>query len=603
MKSIQIAHAVPLLNLMLAATLGVTAGVTTAAAQQYTISTVAGVGTVQGFFGDTGAATAGQLDVPTRVTVDSSGNFYIVDYYNFVIREVTAAGIINTIAGDGVESTVGNPLDDNNPAIQANISDVHGIAVDSSGNVFLADTFNGRVREVVLKTGNIITFAGNGTIGYSGDGGAAVNAALSRPAALAFDSTGNLYVADYGNATVRKITPGGTITTIAGTGTYGNSGDGGPAGKALLGDPYSLAIDPVGNIFISDVAFGSIREITTNGNIQTIATNLNAESIAVDAADNIYFPDYIANTVQKLVPGGSQVTIAGNGNAGFSGDGGPATSAQMNQPYGIALGAGGTLYIADSENEVIRLLTPVSSSIGIVNAASNIGGTISPGEIVVLYGTGIGPSSLAINQPANGSFGTQVGGTTVSFDGNPAPLIYSSASQVAAIVPYEEAIGATANVSVTYQGQTLTTTVPVAGTVPGIFTVGSLGSGQAASVNQYGTLNNASNPVYVGDVISLYVTGEGQTSPAGVDGKIASTSPGSVLPAPLLQVTVKVAGQDAVVNYAGAAPGNVAGLMQVNIQIPILGIQSGAPPVAVPVVLRVNGLPSQTAVTIYVAAH
>jgi uncharacterized protein (TIGR03437 family) len=605
MKSIQTA-----LGLMLAATIGITPGVTPAAAQQYNISTVAGIGTVQGYSGDTYAATSATLDVPTRVAVDSSGNIYIVDYYNFAIREVTAAtGIINTIGGDGVESAPAAlsggtvSLGDNGPATQANISDVHGIAVDSSGNVYLADTGNARIREIVLKTGNMITFAGNGVVGYAGDGGAAVNASLSRPCGLAFDASGNLYVADYGNATVRKITPSGTISTIAGNGAYGYTGDGGPASKAQFGDPYAIAFDPAGNIFVSDVAFMNIREITTNGNIQTIDSNVDVESLVVDSADNIYYPDYVANTIQKLLPDQAQVTIAGNGTAGFSGDGGAATEAQLNQPYGVAFGSGGDIYIADSQNMVIRELVPVTSSIGIVNAASNIGGGVSPGEIVVLYGTGIGPSTLAINQPANGFFGTQVGGTTVSFDGNPAPLIYASATQVAAIVPYEEAIGATAHVSVTYQGQTLTTTIPVVATLPGFFTVGSIGSGQAAAVNQYGTLNNVNNPVYVGDYISLYATGEGQTSPAGVDGKIASTTAGAVLPAPLLQVTATVAGQQAVVSYAGAAPGNVAGLMQLNLQIPILGIQSGAPPIAVPVTMLVNGLPSQTAVSIYVAAH
>lgn len=585
-------------GLMLAATLAAIPGAKTASAQQYTISTAAGIGTVQGFFGDTGAATAAELDVPIRVTTDSKGNLYIVDYYNFVIREVTAStGVITTIGGDGVQGYMG----DNGPAVQAEINDVHGIAVDSAGNVYFADTGNARIREIVLSTGNMITYAGNGTVGYAGDGGKAVNAALSRPAGLAFDSAGNLYVADYGNATVRKITPNGaSITTVAGTGTPGYSGDGGAAAKAQLGDPYAIALDPAGNIFITDTSFMNIREVTSGGNIQTVATNVDAESIVVDALDNIYYPDYVANTVQKLLPNGAQVTIAGNGTAGFSGDGGPATASQLNQPYGVAFGSSGAIYVADSQNMVIRLLTPVSSSIGIVNAASNIGGSIAPGEIVVLYGTGMGPATLAINQPVKGFFGTNVAGTTVSFDGNPAPLIYSSATQVAAIVPYEEAIGATANVSVTYQSQTLTTTIPVVSTVPGLFTVGSLGSGQAAAVNQDGTLNSAAHPAHVGGYISLYATGEGQTFPAGVDGKIAATTAGSVLPAPLLQVTATVAGQDAIVSYAGAAPGNVAGLMQVNLQIPILGIQSGASPVAVPVVMLVNGLPSQTAVSIYV---
>ena len=582
---------------VLAATLGLTLGMTTANAQQYTISTVAGIPGVQGYYGDTGLATLAELNVPTRVAVDSKDNVYIVDYYNFVIREVTAStGIISTFAGDGVEGFVG----DNGPAIQAELTDVHGIAVDSSGNVYIADTGNSRVRKVDTS-GNITTYAGGASVGYTGDGGKAIAASLSRPAGLAVDSNGNLYITDYGNATVRKVTSAGIISTVAGNGTYGYAGDGGPASGALMGNPYAITLDPAGNIFISDLAFNNIRKISASGTITTVATGVAAESIAVDASENIYYPDYGAQTIQKLLPDGAQLTIAGNGTTGNLGDGGAATSAQLNQPYGVALTSSGTIYIADSQNQAIRLLTPVSTSVGIVNAASNIGGAISPGEIVVIYANGIGPSALTGNTPAGGFFGSQVAGTTVSFDGNPAPLIYTSAGQVAAIVPYEEVPGTTANVSVSYQGQTLTTTIPVVATIPGFFTVGSLGSGQAAAVNQDQTLNSAAHPALVGNYISLYATGEGQTTPAGVDGKIQA---GATLPQPLLQVSATVGGADnpATVSYAGAAPQSVAGLMQLNLQIPLLPLQSGAPPVSVPVVMMVNGVPTQTAVSIYVAA-
>ncbi len=686
MKSFQIANGLTLIAALAGAFFPIAA-----TAQQYNISTVAGSAGSQGYYGDgcfavastpltaTTTCAGSELNNPIRVAVDSKGNLYIVDSLTYIIREVSA-GIINTVAGDGTHSAAINitsaQLGDNGSALEANLSDVHGIAVDATGNIYLADTGNSRIRKVNVSTattakttstgstgalsdtidvtstsgivvgmlitgagigpgtlvtlvhGNslslnfgtaaavpagtplqlslttISTYAGNGTVGYSGDGGMATSAALARPVGVAVDSTGNLYIADYGNSTVRKVATNGTITTIAGTGTAGFGGDGRPANKAALGSPDAIALDPAGNIYIGDPQNADIREITADGNIHTVATNVDAESLAIDAAGNIYFPDYVAQTVQKLFPNGDQLTIAGNGTAGYSGDGGPATGAQLNLPYGVALDSSGNIYVADSQNEVIRELTPVSSSIGIVSAASGFGGSVAPGEIVVLYGTGIGPSTLTVNTPVNGFFGTQVAGTTVSFDGNPAPMIYSSATQVAAIVPYEEAIGNTANVTLKYQGQTLTTTALVAGEVPGLFTANASGSGQAAALNQDGiTLNSPAHPAPVGSYISIFATGAGlMTSPGNVDGQIATGSAAN-LPVPVQQIKATVAGVPAVVSYAGAAPGLVAGLLQLNLQIPRVSIQRGAPPISVPVEFFVAGLPSQTSVTIYVSAQ
>jgi uncharacterized protein (TIGR03437 family) len=558
--------------------------------QQYVITTIAGIPHIQGYFGDGGVATSGQFDKPLRVTVDSKGNYYIADFYTQVVRMVTAGtGNLSTVAGNGTFGFTG----DGDVGSNAEISDVHGLAVDSTGNLYIADTSNARIRKVDTK-GIITTFAGNGTRGYAGDGKAATAAQLWFPAGLAIDGSGNLYVADYGNSTVRKITSGGIISTIAGTGSFGNNGDGGAGSKAALGSPISLAVDSGGNVYVGDVASNNIRKITTDGNIQTVVSNITAQSLAVDQAGNLYSVDGLDPIVQKVLPGGSVLTIAGVGQPGYDGDGGPGTSAHLDQPYGVAVDSSGNVYVADTNNEIIRLLTPVPFSLGAVtNAASALQGPIAPGEIVTLFGTGIGPSTLTQFTLSNGTIGTAIAGTSATFNGVAAPLIYVSSGLVAAIAPYALANATSADIAVTFQGNVSAVTVPVAASAPGIFTANSTGHGQAAAVNQDGSLNGPGNPAKMGSFISLYVTGEGQTIPGGSDGKLATSPP---FPAPVLKVLVSIGGKQAIVGYAAAAPTQVAGLMQVNAQVPA-GI---APGIAVPVTVQVGAAAAQTGVTIAV---
>ena len=581
-----------ILKTMLGLILAATIAPVIAPAQQYVISTFAGSGADEGYFGDAGPATSSGLAMPTRVSLDSQGNLYIVDYLNYVIREVSG-GNINTIAGGNTYGYTG----DNGAATVADISDVHGIAVDKNGNIYLADTNNSRIRKFTAG-GNIVTYAGNGTFGYTGDGGAATNAEIERPGSIALDAAGNLYVPDYAASVVRKIDTSGNITTFAGTGAFGYSGDGGPATKATFAAPVAVAVDAAGNIYISDSTNTNIRKVTANGTIQTVATGIDAESFVVDASGNIFYPNYQTNTVNKILPNGTQIAIAGTGIAGWSGDGGPANNAQFNLPYGIAMDSTGNLYVADSNNDVIRLLSLVSSSIGIVNGAGNTGGPVSPGEIVVLYGNGLGPATLTSNSPVNGVFGLNASGTTVSFDGNPAAILYTSATQVAAIVPYEEALWGTANVTVSYQGKTATGSVQITRAAPGVFTSNGTGTGQAAVLNQDGTLNSISNPAKIGSYVTLYATGEGYLTPSGTDGQLAPNP----APVPINPVTATVNAVPATVTYAGASPGSVEGLLQVNMQIPQLPaavLASG--PVNVPLVVQIFSVPSQPGVTIAVS--
>jgi trimeric autotransporter adhesin len=329
------------------------------------ITTAMGWGTD---LGDNGLATGpnAQLNAPNGLAVDSAGEVYIADGFNR-IRKVSS-GVITTVAGSGTP-LFGGYSGDGGPATSAQLAGPTGVAVDSAGNLYIADTENNRIRKV--SSGVITTVAGNGTQSFSGDGGPATSAGLNSPGDVAADSAGNLYIADSGNRRIRKVS-NGVITTVAGNGTNGFSGDGGPATSAQLINPGSIAVDSAGNLYI--VGGNRIREVS-NGVITTVAGNgntgfsgdsgpatsapLNAGGVAVDSAGSLYITDEGNYRVRK-VSGGVITTIAGNGTQGFSGDGGPATSAELASPGVIAVDSAGYAYFSD--NNLVRLLTPSGSS-------------------------------------------------------------------------------------------------------------------------------------------------------------------------------------------------------------------------------------------------
>lgn len=336
------------------------------------ISTIAGIGT-SSFSGDGGLAVSAELAQPVSVVKDGSGNIYISDQGNHRIRKIAAAtGNITTIAGSSTSGYSG----DGGAATSAKLYYPYGIAVDGSGNVYIADQANNRIRKVTVSTGVITTIAGSGTAGFSGDGSAATSAQLNNPSAIAIDGSGNVFIADQYNQRIRKITAStGNISTIAGTGTYSYSGDGGAATSATFQNPTGIEIDASGNIYIADLFNHVIRKITAStGVITTVAgsgtagysgdgsaatsANLNYPTdIALDDSGNIYISVQYSHRIRKVSAlTGNISTVAGTGSAGYSGDGGPATSAQINYPTGISADAGGNLYIADRENHRIRFV-------------------------------------------------------------------------------------------------------------------------------------------------------------------------------------------------------------------------------------------------------
>ena len=338
------------------------------------ICTVAGNGT-SAYSGDSGPATSASLNFPQDVVLDAFGDLLITDTSNNRIRKVGTDGNISTFAGNGTKGYSG----DGGPATNASLNNPIGVAFDASGNLFIADNGNCVIRKVDTN-GVITTFAGNGTFDHSGDGGPATNASLYNTHGVAVDTAGNLFLSEGFNGGVfgfiRKVDTKGIITTVAGNGTNiyttysSNVGDGGPATNAFLTLPYGLAVDCTGNLFIADGANRRVRKVNTNGIISTIAGTgtsgysgdngpaTNAElgspvGLAMDNSGNLLFADSGNSRIRKVSTNGIITTVAGGGKYDL-GDGGVATNTTLNFPRGVAVDTAGDLFIADTYNQRIR---------------------------------------------------------------------------------------------------------------------------------------------------------------------------------------------------------------------------------------------------------
>lgn len=333
-------------------------------AQAQNITTVAGDGT-RGFAGDGGLATNAKLSDPTGLAFDSTGNLYVADQLNARVRMVNPSGNISTLAGNGSEGYSG----DGGPATNAQLNYPIGMAVGSANGVYVSQYQNSVIRKIASDN-TISTVAGNGSFSYSGDGGPATDAALSYVQGVATDSAGNLYIVDAGNQRIRKVDTSGIISTVVGTGVPGFSGDGGLATAAQLRDPARIAVDRAGNLYITDAGNRRVRKVTTSGMISTVAGNGTAGfsgdggpatsaqlrlpyGLAVDESGNLFITDLEDHRIRKVDTSGVITTIAGDGTPGFSGDGGPAATAQLNIPIDLAV-RGADLYVSDAVNQRVR---------------------------------------------------------------------------------------------------------------------------------------------------------------------------------------------------------------------------------------------------------
>jgi sugar lactone lactonase YvrE len=315
---------------------------------QVNVGTLAGSGT-QGSVNGTG--TGASFYEPTGVAADAAGNVYVADYRNNMIRAISPAGMVTTLAGSGSQGSI------NATGTYASFFQPTGVAVDASGNVYVADNGNHLIREI-SPAGVVSTLAGSGSAGFAN--GSGTGAKFNYPQGIAVDGAGNVYVADYGNNMIREISPAGMVTTLAGKSTGGSVN--GADTAATFNQPTGVAVDAAGNVYVADSGNNMIRKISAAGGVTTLAgsgsagfANGNGKSasfngctgIALDATGNVFIADYGNNLVRKISPAGEVSTLG-------SGTGGSAKGTLFSGPYGVAVDAAGNVYVANYGNSTIQ---------------------------------------------------------------------------------------------------------------------------------------------------------------------------------------------------------------------------------------------------------
>jgi hypothetical protein len=485
----------------------------------------------EAYSGDGGLPTNAELNNPGSVFVDTSGNVFIADTNNSVIREVVAStGDIQTVAGTGVAGYSGDGV----AAATTELNFPSGVFVDAQGNIFIADTANSAIREVVAATGNIQTVAGTpGTAGYSGDGGAPKTALLDNPYGVVVDISGNIFIADTNNSAIRVVNTGNAPITIGGVTIPANAiqtvagkpptacadpstgcGDGGAAITAYLNNPAGLFLDATDDIFIADTFDNAIREVSAStGIIQTVAGTIGVSGFAgdgasatgalldspygvfIDSSNDIFIADSNNAAIREVAATTNIIqTIAGipanNGfpTAGFSGDGGPATSAELNEPSSVFVSSTGKLFIADTDNSRIRELTPTPFTVTVAPSTAIVVVTALQQYTATVTGNSNAGVNWFVNGIANGNSTVGTISTTGLFTA-PAAVPSPAAVTISAVSQVDNTTTGTAQATIVAPSQTVTVTVSTNPTVTQVYT----GTLQAFIATVTGTTNTAVN--------------------------------------------------------------------------------------------------------------
>jgi len=497
-----------------------------------------------GPFGDGDQARTARLYNPSDVVAHPNGNLIIADQLNNRIRQVTPAGVITTIAGNGTHNLYAPGI----PATSSPMDWPSALAIDPAGLVYFAELHGNRVARIG-GDGRLATVAGNGFPGFSGDGGQATAALMRKPAGIEIDAAGSLYIADTGNHRVRKVTGDGVIRTIAGNGQQGFAGDGGSAVGASLDTPMDVKVDGAGNVYIADAGNHRVRRVDSKGVISTVA-GTGEPARGADLVD-------------------------------------PATSA-LNFPSALAVGANGDVYVVDWQNYLVRKISlsgdPVLVPGGIVNGASfeAFPAPVAPGSIVAIFGVNLAASA----EIAVGEWNPKLGDASIELNGAAIPLYSVSPGQFTAQLPYDLPVGAMTAVA-KFRGKTSNAiTLNIAPASVGLFQFP--GTTQAAALNQDGvTINSAAAPETRGRVVVMFLTGQGALDLGVTAGKAA---PLDALARALAGVSATIGGVSAEVQFFGLTPGSI-GLAQANILIPAAAPAGDA----VPVVVEAGGRKSNTA--------